>query len=105
MAERALVFDVMGTLFDLSPLRGRLSQLGAPDAALEAWFGRLLHSAASLTLAGEFRPFRELAESTLQTTFAQLGLDAGRADEVLAGLSQLEPYSDARAALDRVAES
>jgi hypothetical protein len=25
----------------------RLSELGAPEGALEAWFGRMLHSAAS----------------------------------------------------------
>jgi hypothetical protein len=53
----AVVFDVMGTIFDLSPLRQRLSAAGAPEGALEAWFERLLHAAATLTLVGEFQAF------------------------------------------------
>jgi hypothetical protein len=35
----AVVFDVMATVFDLSPLRERQRKAGAP----EAWFGRMLH--------------------------------------------------------------
>ncbi|MBA2536590.1 MAG: haloacid dehalogenase type II [Actinobacteria bacterium] len=96
---RAVIFDVMGTLFQLAPLRERLRAMGAPDATLEAWFGRLLHSATSLTLAGEFRPFPELAETTLRTTFAQRELDEGRCAEVLEGFGELPPYEDAEAAL------
>ena len=91
----ALLLDAMGTLFDLAPLRERL---GAP--ALEAWFERLLHSAASLTLVGSFSPFDELAESTLATTAARLGLEVD-ADEVLGALSQLPAVPDAAAAFDR----
>lgn len=105
MAGRAVVFDVMGTLFDLGPVRRQLRSLAAPDAALEAWFGRLLHSATSLTLAGEFRPFRELAESTLRTTFAQLELDEDGTGEVLTALGQLEPYPDAAPAFDRLEQA
>jgi 2-haloacid dehalogenase len=91
----AAVFDVMGTLFDLSPLRERLKNANAPEAALEAWFGRLLHSAASLTLVGEFRPFREVAESTLKSVLDQLDADVAKAGEVLEGLGELDAYPDA----------
>jgi hypothetical protein len=48
----------MGTLFDLAPLRERLG-----EAATEAWFQRILHSAATVTLLGEFVPFAELART------------------------------------------
>jgi 2-haloacid dehalogenase len=99
----AVVFDVMGTLFDLSPLRARLSAAGAPDGALEAWFGRMLHAAATLTLVGEFRPFRELAASTLGSVLDQLGGEVDRADGVLHGLGELEPYPDAEEAIGRLA--
>jgi 2-haloacid dehalogenase len=88
----------------LAPLGKRLDALGAPPAALQAWFGRLLHGAAALTLAGEFRPFRELAESTLRTTLAQLGLDTERR-EPLEALSQLDPYPDAEEALRRLRDA
>lgn len=70
MAIQAVVFDVMGTLFDLAPLRRRLSEVGAPEGALEAWFGRMLHSAASLTLVGESHPFRAIGGTTLRATLA-----------------------------------
>jgi 2-haloacid dehalogenase len=99
---RFVVFDVMGTLFDLAPVRRRLEELGAPGAAFEAWFGRLLHSATSLTLAGEFRPFQELAESTLRSVLAQLELAEERAPHVLAALGELDPYPDAQRAFDRI---
>ena len=90
-----VVFDAMGTLFDLAPLRDRL---GA--AATEAWFERILHSAATLTIIGDFVPFKELARTTLATTCAKLGLDANQKD-VLAQLQRLPPADGAREALER----
>jgi 2-haloacid dehalogenase len=90
-----LVFDAMGTLFDLAPLRERL---GAP--ATEAWFERILHSAAALTILDEFVPFKELARTTLATTTAKLALDVDH-DDVLAQLQQLPPADGAREALER----
>ena len=91
-----LVFDAMGTLFDLAPVRERL---GA--AATEAWFERILHSAAALTMLGEFVPFKELARATLATTTAKLGIEADQVD-VLAQLQQLPPAAGARETLERV---
>lgn len=90
-----VVFDAMGTLFDLAPLRDRL---GAH--ATEAWFERILHSAATLTILGDFVPFEELARTTLATTCAKLGLDADQ-DDVLAQLQRLPPAEGAREALER----
>lgn len=95
----AVVFDVMGTLFQLTPLRERLRMIGGSGPILEAWFGRLLHSATSLTLAGEFRPFAEIAEAALRTTLVQQDLDENQAGDVLEGLAELPPYEDAEGAL------
>jgi 2-haloacid dehalogenase len=100
MVGRAVVFDVMGTLFDLAPVRKRLTQLGAPGGALEAWFGRMLHTSAALTLVDEFHPFREIGRTTLLTTLAQLDVESERAEEVLQALGQLDVYPDASRALD-----
>ena len=102
MATEAVVFDVMGTLFDLAPVRRRLGEIGAPEGALEAWFGRMLHSAASLTLVGEFRPFREIGLTTLRSTLAQLDLEPDRAEEVLQALGELDAHPEADAAFDRL---
>jgi 2-haloacid dehalogenase len=92
----AVLFNVVGTLFSLEPLQKKLR-----PAALEAWFERLLHSATALTLAGQFEPFAELAESTLQTTIAKLDLKTNPKD-VLEALKNLPPYPDAGAAFDRL---
>lgn len=100
MDGRAVIFDVMGTLFDLTPVRERLTQMGAPGGALEAWFGRMLHTSAALTLVGEFHPFGEIGRTTLLTTLAQLEVDSEHADEVLQTLGQLEAYPDASQAFD-----
>ena len=105
IATRAVCLDVMGTLFDLGPLRERLERTGAPPLALEAWFARALHTATAMTLVGEFRPFGDIAGSTLRSVLAQLGLDTNRADEILAGLAELDPHPDAGAALQRLSAS
>jgi len=105
MSDRAVVFDVMGTLFDLAPVRQRLTELGAPEGALEAWFGRMLHSSAALTLVDEFHPFREIGRTTLLTTLAQLEVESERADEVLQVLGQLDLYPDAAQAFDLLADA
>ena len=91
-----MLFDVLGTLFSLEPLQRKLR---AP--ALEAWFERLLHSATSVTLAGGFEPFSDLAESTLKTTIAKLGLKQDP-KAILDALKRLPPDPDAGGAFDRL---
>lgn len=76
----------------LRPLRSR------------AWFQRVLHEAAAVTLVESYRPFKELAAAALRTTFAQLGLDVART-EPLDALSEFAPYPDAQAALARLREA
>ena len=94
--RRAVLFDVLGTLFSLEPLQKKLR---AP--ALEAWFERLLHSTATVTLTGGFEPFAELAESTLKTTVAKLGLKQDP-KALLDLLRQLPADPDADAAFERL---
>jgi 2-haloacid dehalogenase len=88
-----IVFDAMGTLFDLSPIANEIG-----DAPLAAWFERTLHMATSLTLANEFEPFADIARAALERTIDELGLDA-EADTVLDLLGQLPAYADAREAV------
>jgi 2-haloacid dehalogenase len=90
----AVLFDVVGTLFDVAPLQRRLRGSG-----FDAWFERLLHSATSLTLAGRFEPFADIAASTLKTTIARNGLSAD-AEEVLTLLQELPADNEAVAAVE-----
>ena len=103
MPTKAVCFDVMGTLFDLSAARRRLEAIGAPPLALEAWFHRLLHTATAVTLAGGFHPFPDLAKPALESVLAQLDLPPEKAGEVLASLGELEPHPDAADAVARAA--
>ncbi len=105
MTTRAVCLDVMGTLFDLAAPRRQLEDLGAPPAALEAWFGRRLHTAATVTLVDDYRPFPELAKPVLESVLAQLDLDPAGAAQVLDALSELDPYPDAEPALERLASA
>src|SRR3954462_3117627 len=105
MTTRAVCVDVMGTLFDLSAPRRRLGDLGAPPATLEAWFGRLLHTGATVTLIDDYRPFPELAKPVLESVLAQLDLDPDGAAQVLDALAELDPYPDAEPAFKRLASA
>lgn len=102
--RQAAVFDLVGTLVDLAPARDALVGIGAPPFALEAWFQRLLHSAATATAIGELRPFDELARTSLRSTLAQLSLDPEQGDEVAAALGRLPAYPEAAEALDLLRE-
>jgi 2-haloacid dehalogenase len=92
--RRAVLFDVVGTLFSLEPLQRKLR-----GATFDAWFERLLHTATSLTLSGEFRPFADIAGSTLKTTLAKLERDMDP-KPILDSLQELPPYAEAAAAFD-----
>lgn len=99
----AVVFDVVGTLFDLGPVEQALTLQGAPPAMLEAWFERLLHTATALTLAGEYAPFAEIASSTLGATAARLGVVVDPAP-VLSAFRDLPLGGPAGRALERLAD-
>lgn len=92
-----IAFDANGTLFDL---RGAAAALGG-EAVLEAWFERVLHGAATLTLAGTWAPFDELASEALATTCAKLGLEGVDQDAALEALQRLPPQPDAFEAVGR----
>lgn len=90
----AVAFDVVETLFSLEGLRGRLSAAGLPPHALEIWFASLFRDAFALEAAGTYRPFREVAESSLRVVLAAEGADTDRADEILAGFGELDAHPD-----------
>lgn len=90
-----VVFDANGTLFDLAPVR---SAIGGGDR-FEAFFQRVLHSAATLTFAGAWAAFDEIAATALATTCATLDLADVDQPSVLAAFAELRPFPDAPAAV------
>jgi 2-haloacid dehalogenase len=98
--KHAFVFDALGTLFQLAPLEKKLGG----KAPFDAWFERLLHTALALGSIGEFRPFDDLAASTLKTMLARTEKRADPA-AVLAELGRLPAYPDARPAFAKLDDS
>jgi len=82
---KAVVFDVIGTLFSLETQRPRLVACGLPGDRLETWFAASLRDLFALGVTGRTAPMI--------------------VDAVLEGMSQLEPDPEARAALAHLRSS
>jgi 2-haloacid dehalogenase len=94
----AVVFDVNGTLSDLSPLASRLAEVGAPAHLLTAWFAGVLRDGIGLTLAGGFADFRTVALGVLEPMLARVdGVERtakATAGHVLDGVTDLPVHPD-----------
>ncbi len=101
---RALVFDVIGTLFSLESQRSRLVACGLPGQALEPWFAASLRDLFALGCTGRTAPMITLLRDNLHHLLHQhhLRKDGARVEAVLAGMSQLEPDPDAAEALQQL---
>lgn len=106
-APQAVAFDVIGTLFPLEPLRGKIVALGLPPSGLEGWFAAGCRDAFALAAVGQFRPFAEVLEGALDTVLAEQGLDPSRVERgaVIDGLRTLDARQGAGEALSRLAEA
>jgi 2-haloacid dehalogenase len=98
-APRVVVFDVNGTLSDLSPLDDAFGQVGAPPLAA-TWFAMILRDGFALTVDGDNPDFADLARQTLRSllkdTVGEGGPEAldGAAGQVLDRLGQLPVHPD-----------
>ncbi|MGY6026762.1 haloacid dehalogenase type II [Streptomyces spinosirectus] len=92
-----LVFDVNETLTDMSPLAGRLEDVGLPGHVLPTWFAGVLRDGVALTLAGGWAAFADIAADGLRTLLARLAptADPERAvAHVLDAFPQLPVHPD-----------
>lgn len=101
---RLVAFDVIETLMPLEPLRERFTDLGLPGGALETWFARTLRDGMALTAAGDYRPFRPVAEGALRAVAGRRADDAAVA-HVMDGFAALPASPDAEPALRRLADA
>lgn len=104
---RAVVFDVIGTVFPLDPLRPVITALGLPSAALEGWFAAGLRDAFALSASGDFAPLPEVLAGALDQVLSEQGLPANPRGKValLDGMKQLLPRPDAEEAFELVARA
>jgi len=100
----AVAFDVIETLMPLAPLRERLTAVGQPPDLLDLWLTRTLRDGMALSAAGDFVPFREVAEAALHT-LTGYQLTGELAGQVLAGFGELPAHPDVLPAVQRLAEA
>jgi|SRR6478672_5217534 len=92
-----VVFDIIGTCFSLDQPRQKLTELGAPDYALNLWFAQTLRDAMALSHAGSYRPLKEVLEAELPRTLKTLNIAASpqQLSAVVKAFSELELQPDA----------
>lgn len=77
-----LIFDVNGTLSDMSPLVKRFEDVGAPADLATSWFAGLLRDGFALTAVGASDSFAHIAAESLRVSLHGLPLNCGTAEAV-----------------------
>jgi 2-haloacid dehalogenase len=97
-APELVLLDVNETLTDMSPVRARLVDVGAPGSLFDAWFAAVLRDGFGLAAAGGYAEFGDIGEHDLVGMLGRLPNpppDPERAAaEVLAVLPQLDLHPD-----------
>jgi len=98
------VFDVNETLLDVAALSPLFKQVLGSDAALNDWFTNVVLYSQTLTLAGEYMEFGQVARAAFEMTARARGISVttSDADGVLRGLVTLPAHADVKPALDRL---
>jgi len=92
-----LIFDVNETLSDMSPMRQRFEDVGAPRHLVAPWFAGLLRDGFALTALDACQPFARLASESLLVGLD--GVDLNRSTEdavrhIMDGFSGLPVHPD-----------
>lgn len=100
LRPKVVAFDVVETLFALDPVRERFKAVGLPPESMPAWFAGFLRDAMALEITGVYKPFKEVAASSLQATLSQHKLEPTpeRVGRVLDGFGELPAHPDVRPA-------
>ncbi|GAA2117747.1 haloacid dehalogenase type II [Actinomadura napierensis] len=98
MTIRSVLFDVNETLSDMSTLRTRFADVGAPGDLVATWFAGVLRDGFALTTAGAYADFRDVADAGLRgllTALPRWEGDAARAAaHILDGFADLTVHPD-----------
>lgn len=97
------VFDINGTLLDISGLDRSFEKVFGQKGLRQLWFRTMLHSSLVLTHAGRYESLREIAAHTLSALAFQQGItpEAEEVYEILKGMETLPIFSDVQEGLDR----
>jgi 2-haloacid dehalogenase len=100
---QAVAFDVMETLISLEPLGERLTEVGLPAGAVQAWFPRTLLYGLGLSVVGDYIPFPVAAAESLRAV-SRHTLSDDQVAHVLAGIGELPAHPDVAGCMKTLAE-
>ena len=92
-----IVFDVNETLSDMSPMKARFVDIGAPSHLAQIWFASLLRDGFALAAAGGTAKFAEISSEILRGVLRGVALTRNLDDAVnhiMAGFSALNLHPD-----------
>lgn len=95
------LFDLNGTLLDLSVLDPHFDRAFGDSSVRALWFRQTLELALTQTVTGTYHRFDRLADAALDMTAARRGVAVSATDkkQILSGMSALPAYSDVPEAL------
>jgi 2-haloacid dehalogenase len=98
------VFDINETLLDLTPLDDVFIELTGSPKARREWFDLVIHTALTVTAAGGYRDFAEIAGACATSIAARYGTQATDEHRRQVGttLRALPPHADVPGALSRL---
>ena len=102
-----VVFDIIGTLFSLEPVRNRLTELQAPPLALDVWFSDSLRDYFAASYAGSYVPFAQVLAASMDrlSDALDLGLTEEQRGSVLSALGSLPLQPGATEAFEAFARA
>lgn len=104
---KVVAFDIIGTVFSLEPMRGKLVGLGLPPLTLEFLYTAGLRDTFALAASNTFAPFQSVLAGCLDELLAMHGLSASaeQKQDVLATMKHLPAHDDARAAFQTLTDA
>lgn len=102
-----IVFDLNGTLLDTEALAAPIRRIFGRKLSVDAWFTKVLLYSMATSLAGDYRPFGEIAVAVLEMSAAGKGIPLRAADieNVKSGMERLPPFPEVKKALRRLRET
>jgi 2-haloacid dehalogenase len=105
--SRTIVFDVNETLLDLSPLESQFEAWFGDGRVMREWFAQLVLYSQSLTLAGRYVDFAEIAVAVLGMVarIHDRELPDGAAETLKSTIGSLPAHSDVESALSQLRDA
>lgn len=104
---RIVFFDVVETVFSLTPLEDKMAEFNLPAGTDRLFFAQLLRDAFALSASGVFHPFPDIAKGTLTVLLNSLGHEADETTlkDILGVFSRLPTHRDVKPALEKLRDS